>query len=180
MMNIDDLKSDWRRAGDGSLSEKELAMMTRVRNHPSLRKLRFKFMTEMVALTAFLLLYYDGFDGAGKPLLLNILLVISIVLYIFNNALGYFQLQNPSVSGNMREALAKQARSLKRLAVFSLTSSVVYAIALMVFFTYQTAFTQRKYIILSALILLTFLLFYYSWISWQRKIVHFRQLEADF
>ena len=179
-MDIDDLKSDWHRAGNEPLSEKELAMMTRVRNHPSLRKLRVKFMTEIVALAALLVLYYDGFDGAEKPLLVNILLVVSIVLYIFNNALGYSQLQNPSVSGNMREALAKQARSLKRLAVLSLTSSVVYATALMVFFTYQMVFTQRKYIILSALILSSFLLFYYSWINWQRKIARFRELEADF
>lgn len=179
-MNIDDLKSDWQRAGNELLSEKELAMMTRVRNHPSLRKLRIKFMTEIVALIALLLLYYDGFDGAQKPLLINILLVTSIVLYIITNVLGYFQIENPPISGNIREALTGQVHSLRRLAVFSLTSSVVYAIALMVFFTYQMAFTQRKYIILSALILSSILLFYYSWISWQRKIAHFKQLEADF
>lgn len=179
-MNIDDLKSDWHRAGSESLSEKELAVMTRVRNHPSLRKLRIKFMTEIVALAALLLLYYDGFDGAQKPLLVNILLVLSIALYLVNNVLGYSQIQNPSVSGNIREALDKQTRSLKRLAVLSLISSVVYATALMVFFTYQMVFTQRKYIILSALILSSLLLFYYSWISWQRKIAHFRRLEADF
>lgn len=179
-MNIDDLKSDWHRAGDESLSEKELAMMTRVRNHPSLRKLRIKFMTEIVALTALLFLFYDGFDGAEKPLLVNISLITSIVIYIINNALGYFHVQNPSISGNIREALAKQAHSLKRLAVLSLASSVIYAAALLFFLTYQMAFTQRKYIILSALILTFFLLFYYSWLNWQRKIAHFRRLEADF
>lgn len=179
-MNIDDLKSDWRRAANEPLSEKELAMMTRVRNHPSLRKLRIKFMTEIVALTALLFLFYDGLDGAEKPLLINILLAVSIVLYILNNALGYLQIQNPSVKGNIREALAGQAHSLKRLALLSLVSSIVYAAALLFFLTYQTAFTQRKYIILSALIIAFALMFYYSWISWQRKIVHFRQLEADF
>ncbi|MGX5856196.1 hypothetical protein ACWKW6_21270 [Dyadobacter jiangsuensis] len=179
-MNIDDLKSEWQSAGQGSLSEKELAMMTRVRNHPSLRKLRIKFMTEIVALTAFLFLFYDGLDGAQKPLIVNILLIISVTIYIINNALSYYHIQNPMVSGNFREALAKQVHSLKRLAVFSLTSSVVYAATLLFFLAYQTAFTQRKYIILSALILTFSLLFYYSWISWQRKITHFRQLEADF
>ena len=179
-MSIDDLKSDWQSAGQGSLSEKELAMMTRVRNHPSLHKLRIKLMTEIVALTAFLFLFYDGLDGAQKPLSVNILLIISIVIYITNNALGYLHIQNPLVSGNLREALAKQAHSLKRLAVLSLVSSVVYAATLLFFLTYQTAFTQHKYIILSALIVTFFLLFYYSWISWQRKITHFRQLEADF
>jgi cation transport ATPase len=179
-MNIDDLKSDWHRVGNEPLSEKELAMMTRVRNHPSLRKLRIKFMTEIVALTALLFLFYDGFDGAEKPLSINILLITSIVLYIINNALGYSQIQNPSVKGNIREALAGQAHSLKRLAVLSLISSIVYAAALLFFLTYQTAFTQRKYIILSVLIIAFVLMFYYSWISWQRKIAHFRQLEADF
>lgn len=179
-MNIDDLKSDWQSAGQESLSEKELAMMTRVRNHPTLRKLRVKFMTEIAGLTAFLFLFYDGFDGAEKPLIINISLVISIIIYITNNVLSYFHIQNPLVSGNIREALAKQTRSLKKLAVLSLTSSVVYAAALIFFLTYQTAFTQRKYIILSVLIITFLLLFYYSWITWQRKITHFKQLEADF
>jgi hypothetical protein len=179
-MNIDDLKSDWQRAGDESLSEKELAMMTRVRNHPTLRKLRVKFMTEIAALTALLFVFYDGFDGAEKPLSVSIILIISIVLYILNNAWGYLHIQNPSVSGNIREALVRQVHSLKRLALFSMSSSIVYAAALLYFLTYQTAFTQRKYIILSALIITFLLLFYYSWISWQRKITHFKQMEADF
>lgn len=179
-MNIDDLKSDWHRAGQKSFSEQELAMMTRVRNHPSLRKLRIKFMTEIVALTALLFLFYDGLDGDQKPMLVNIMLITSIVVYIANNALGYFYIQNPKVSGNIREALVKQSHSLKRLAVVSLASSAVYAATLLFFLTYQTAFTQRKYIILSALIVVFLLLFYYSWISWQRKIAHFRRLEADF
>lgn len=179
-MNIDEMKSEWHQAGQDPLSEKELAMMTRVRNHPSLRRLRIKFMTEIVALTGLLFLFYDGFDGADKPLIVNILLIISIVVYIINNALGYFHLQNPSVSGNIREALLKQSHTLKRLAVLSLASSVVYSATLLFFLTYQVAFNQRKYIILSALILAFCLLFYYSWISWQRKIAHFRQLKADF
>ena len=179
-MNIDELKSEWRQAGREPLSEKELAMMTRVRNHPSLRRLRIKFITEIAALAGLLFLFYDGFDGAQKPLIVNILLIVSIVIYITNNALGYFHLQNPSVSGNITQALAKQSRSLKKLAVLSMASSVVYAATLLFFLTYQVAFNQRKYIILSALIVVFFLLFYYSWISWQRKIAHFRQLEADF
>ena len=179
-MNIDDLKSDWHRAGQESLSEKELAMMTRVRNHPSLRKLRIKFMTEIVALTTLLFLYYGGLDGGQKPLIANIMLITSIVVYILNNALGYFYAQNPQVRGNIREALEKQSHSLKRLAVVSLASAMFYAATLLFFLTYQTAFTQRKYIILSALIVVLLLLFYYSWISWQRKITHFRRLEADF
>jgi hypothetical protein len=179
-MNIDDLKSDWQRAGEQPHSEKELAMMTRVRNHPVLSKLRIKFVTEIVALTALLFLYYDALDGAEKPLYINAFLVLGISLFILNNALGYFQIQNPVITGNIRESLAHQRGILKKLAVLSLVSSVVYATALLLFLTYQTAFTQRKYIIMSGLIVAFVLMFYYSWISWKRKISHFSQLEADF
>lgn len=179
-MNIDDLKSDWQHAGQEPHSEKELAMMTRVRNHPALRKLRIKFVTEMVALTALLFLYYDAFDGVQKPLYVNALLIASIFLYILSNAIGYFQIQNPSISGNIRESLSRQGSTLKRMAVLSLMSSAVYAAALLLFLTHQIAFTQRKYIIMSALIVGFILMFYYSWISWKRKIGHFSQLEADF
>ncbi|WP_342087537.1 hypothetical protein [Dyadobacter sp. OTU695] len=179
-MNIDDLKSDWHRAGKESHSEQELAMMTRVRNHPSLRRLRIKFMIEIAALTALLFLFYDGLDGAEKPLIVNMMLISSIILYILNNAVGYYHLQNPSVSGNIREALVKEAQTLKKLAVLSLLSSIAYSATLLLFLTYQIVFNQRKYIILSALIIAFLLLFYYSWISWKRKIAHFRRLEADF
>ncbi|GGM92646.1 hypothetical protein GCM10010967_27290 [Dyadobacter beijingensis] len=179
-MNIDDLKSEWQRAGAEPHSEQELAMMTRVRNHPTLRGLRIKFVTEIAALTAFLLLYYDGFDGAQKPMIINVLLIFSITLYVTTNALGYAQIQNPRVSGNIREALARRVQSLKRMAALSLGSSVVYALALVAFLTYQIEFNQRKYIILSGLVIGFILLFYYSLISWRRKISHFEAMQADF
>ncbi len=179
-MNIDDLKSEWQHAARELHTEKELAMMTRVRNHPALRKIRIKFVIEIAALTGLLFLYYDALDGAEKPIYINILLISSILLYILNNVLGYIQIQNPPVSGNIRESLEMQARSLKRLARLSMVSSVVYAAASLLFLTYQTVFTQRKYIILSALIIVFAQLFYYSRISWKRKIAHFDELKADF
>ncbi|MCF0070071.1 hypothetical protein LZD49_06280 [Dyadobacter sp. CY261] len=179
-MNIDDLKSDWQHADQEIHSEKELAMMTRVRNHPVLRKLRVKFVAEIIALTAFLFLFYDAFDGNQKPLFVNILLIISILLYIINNALGYSQIQNPSVNSDIRASLARQTQRLKKMAILSLSSSVFYAGALVFFLTYRTVFTQHKYIILSILIFVFMLMFYYSGISWQRKIRHFKQMQEDF
>lgn len=179
-MNIDDLKSGWQQAGDTTYSEKELAMMTRVRNHPTLKKLRTKMLLEIVVLGVLLFVYYDGFDGADKPFYFNALLVVSICLFILNNAVGYFRIQNPVVSGNIRDSLARHTRTLKQMAILSLVSSVSYATSLLLFFTSKIVFDQRKYIILSVLILSSFLLFYYSWISWQRKIAHFREMEADF
>lgn len=179
-MNIDDLKSDWQMAGGKAHSETELAMMTRVRNHPVLRKLRRKFIIEIAGLTALLLLFYDGFDGAEKPTSISIMLIFSILLYILNNALAYLKIQNPAITGNIRDSLAKQSGSLKQMAVLSMISSAFYATTLIYFLTYQITFTQRKYVILSLLILSFLLLFFYSWISWKRKISHFNQMQADF
>lgn len=179
-MNIDELKSGWQQAGGAFYSEKELAMMTRVRNHPTLKKLRIKMLSEIVMLGVLLFVYYDGFDGADKPFYVNTLLVISICLFILNNAVGYFRIQNPIVAGNIRDSLTRHTRALQHMAILSLITSASYAVSLLLFFTSKIVFDQHKYIILSALIVASMLLFYYSWISWQRKIRHFRQLEADF
>lgn len=179
-MNIDDFKSNWQNKEDQPFNETNIELMTKVNQHPSLRKVKLKLIVEAVLLTALLFLYYDGFDGDKKPFLINALLVASIVLYVVNNMVGYWFLKNPDTGKNFREMAASQKNRLKNISLFSMASSVIYSISLLTFLTSQIVFDQRKYILLAGIVVILVLMLYFSWISWQRKIGHFVQLETEF
>jgi uncharacterized membrane protein YoaT (DUF817 family) len=179
-MNIDDLKSGWQNAGGQSLSEKELEMMTKIQNHPSLKKIRLKLIIEATLLTILLFVYYDGLDGARKPFYVNALLVVSALMYLTNNLIGFFFIKNPVNAASIKLALARQVATLEKISAFSMLSSVIYGASLLLFLTSEIVFTQRKYMMLAGLIVGFALIFYYSYISWQRKIAHFKALEGEF
>jgi phosphoglycerol transferase MdoB-like AlkP superfamily enzyme len=179
-MNIDDFKTNWQNAGDGSYSEKEIEMMTKISSHPTLKKIRIKLLAEAVMLTALLFGYYDGFDGINKPLYINVFLVMSICLYILNNVAGYIFIKTPATEFNIKLSLYKQVTTLKRVRLFSLFSSAFYAISLLAFFMNGIRFTNQKYMIVAAAILIYLVLFILSYLTWKRKIDHFRRLEEEF
>ena len=52
-MEFDDLKSNWQHAGKPTKSVAELQLMTRVQQHPRLRRIRLKLLIETVLISAF-------------------------------------------------------------------------------------------------------------------------------
>jgi hypothetical protein len=179
-MDINDLKSDWQNAGKTSLNEEHLKMMTQVNQHPILKKLRLRLILEAILLSGFLLVYYDGFDGDRKPMYINILLVASVIFYIANNLLGYYFVKNPVLAHTMRLSVQNQVRVLKRLSVFSLSSSAIYATTLCIFLASSIDFTTKKYLCLAVVILAYGLLFYTSFRTWKSKIRYFEKLSTEF
>jgi len=179
-MNIDDFKTNWQNAGGGSYSENEIEMMTKINNHPTLKKIRIKLLAEAILLTAVLFGYYDGFDGFNKPLYINVALGISICLFILNNIIGYIFIKTPATEPNIKLSLCKQVTTLKRISLFSLFSSAIYAVSLLAFFMNGIRFTNQKYLIVAVAILVYLVLFILSYLTWKRKIDHFRRLEEEF
>ena len=68
-MELTDLKSGWQNAGEAFKNEADLLNMTRITNHPSLKKIRMKLIAETIFLLFFLVIYYDWFDGDKKTVL---------------------------------------------------------------------------------------------------------------
>ena len=175
-MDIDDLKADWQNAGGEIVNDEKLKLMTRISQHPTLKKLRIKLILETVFLTVLLFVYYDGFDGDKKPLYANALLVSSVLLYIANNVLGFLFIKNPIRAENISLSIQKHVITLKRLSIFSLLSSVVYAVTLIFYFSVSIKFTSFKYVLLSLLIFSFTAIFYFSYIKWKDKIDHFSRV----
>ena len=94
MNNIEDFQDIWQQAPISPTATSELQRMTKTSNHPVLQRLKVKMICEILGLTAFLVLFHDGFDGAEKPFYANVFLVSAAVLFILNDLLVYIFLLN--------------------------------------------------------------------------------------
>lgn len=178
-MELNDLKSGWQHAGDGHKTETDLKNMTKVMNHPSLKKVRTKLLIEVILMTLFLFLYYSGFDGDKKSLLVNLLLVSSVILILLNDLIGYISISRPAKGGNLKINIQNYLRRIKRLSVLSICFSFLYSVSLIVFFSASITFTPRKYLIVAGFISILFLSVYFSYRIWSKWIGNLKNLSVE-
>ena len=179
-MELNELKSAWKNTGEALKSEVEIQKMTKINNHPSLKKIRRKLLIESMGLTLFLIVYHDWFDGHTKPMYVNALLVSSVVLYVLNDVVGYISLVKPVSGLNLKVSAQKFLARIKRLAVLSLIISMLYGSTLVLFFTSVISFTKTKYLVLGAIVLVFLVMTYYSWKIWNRWIKNLKLQVQDF
>lgn len=169
-MEFDNLKSNWKKAGVGKKDQKELLMMTRINNHPNIKKIRIKFIIEAILIIVFLVVYYDGFDGATKPLWANLLLIVAAISYIIVRFVGWLVLRNPIKGDNLKTSLVNFQNKLKRMAISVLVTSSLFGSAIILFFASSIDFTKGKYLILAGMVLSLMLLVYLSSRNWFKRV----------
>lgn len=178
-MELDDLKANWQEAGKNTRTTSALEKMTKVRHHPKLRRIRAKLLIESVLLTGFLLTYENAFDAVDKPLWSGVLLMIFGLLFILNDVAGYFliirRVKGPSIVVSLKNLVIL----LKRLSVFSVISSVLFSLSLIVFFSTGLAFTSAKYLILAGMVVTLGVLSYVAYRNWQQRIRHFSAMVQE-
>jgi hypothetical protein len=179
-MEINDLKSVWKNAGNTSKSEADLYQMTKITNHPSLKKIRAKLIFETIGLVLFLVIYYNWFDGDKKPLYANLLLITAILLFILNDVIGYLSMLNPIKGSNLKTSIQNFLARIKRLSIFSIIVSLLYSISIVIFFTSVISFTKEKYLILIGIIVTLLVMTYFSSKIWSNWIKNLKQQVADF
>ena len=180
IMELNDLKSGWQKAGGTYKSEANLQRMIKVTNHPSLKKIRIKLIVETIVLVLFLFIYFDWFDGDKKPVYANIVLVISLSLYVFNHVIGYFSITKPIMEANLKLSINYYLLKIKRLSVLSLIISFIYSISIIIYFTSAIYFTKEKGLILVGIIIILFQLIFLSYKIWARWIKDLKQQVDDF
>jgi hypothetical protein len=178
-MELENLKSGWLTAGSTLKNEADLLKMTKITNHPSLKRVRRKLLIETLLLIFLLVVYYDWFDGDKKPFYANLLLVLGLLLYIANDALGYISLLRPVRGINLKLSIENYLGSVKRLSVFSLVISFLYGISLIVFFASVIDFTREKRLILLGIIITLFQVLLWSARIWNKRIKALRQQVKD-
>lgn len=168
-MEIENIKTVWKKMGGENKSQSEISLMTRIRNHPGIVRMRFRLIIETIFIICFLVFYYDGFDGGGKPLWANIILITSAVAYVILRTVAWLVLRYPVRGTNLRISLTRFHRSLRLIAISIWLTSIFFGTAMILFFTSSANFTKGKYFVLTGIILSLIAITYLSGkILWKR------------
>ncbi|AKP49574.1 hypothetical protein [Cyclobacterium amurskyense] len=169
-MELDKLKSTWDQSSTGKKSQNELLIMTKVKNHPTIKKMKLKFLIEAILLVVFIALYYDGFDGETKPLWANVLLIGATSLYIFVRFVGWLVLRNPINGDNLKQSLLNFQSKLKQITIGIVLTSFLFGCAVISFFSSSIDFTKEKYTAFAFMLFSLILLVYLSSRNWNKRI----------
>jgi hypothetical protein len=101
-----------------------------------------------------LIVYFDWFDGHLKPIWVNILLACSLVLLIGHDLMVYHSLNLHLQGRNLKQSLDRLLTDLKFQARIATTLLCMFYIALLTFLTININFTQTKWLMLMALVLI--------------------------
>ena len=88
-MELTELKQVWDTVEIPVKSTDDIKLMLSENNHPVLKKIRKQLTIEIIGWSVFLICYYSMFDGDHKPIWINIILVVSVLLPLIHNLLGY-------------------------------------------------------------------------------------------
>jgi hypothetical protein len=179
-MELDNLKSNWKKVGVGKKGQNELSIMTNVKNHPNIKKIRIKFIIEAILIIVFLAAYYEGFDGATKPLWVNLLLIVTTSSFIIVRIVGWFVLRNPIKGDNLKTSLINFQNRLKRMAISVLVTSFLFGSSIILFFASSIDFTNEKYLMLGGMVLSLMLLVYLSSRNWFKRVESINSTLLDF
>jgi len=169
-MELDKLKSTWDQSSTGKKSQNELLIMTKVKNHPTIKKMKLKFLIEAILLVVFIAVYYDGFDGETKPLWANVLLIGATSLYIFVRFVGWLVLRNPINGDNLKQSLLNFQSKLKQITIGIVLTSFLFGCAVISFFSSSIDFTKEKYTAFAFMLFSLILLVYLSSRNWNKRI----------
>ncbi|MRG44726.1 hypothetical protein GFS24_06355 [Chitinophaga sp. SYP-B3965] len=150
---MDPLKAAWKGEDTNTKSTADIKKMLKENKHPVLKKIRTQMIIEILAFSVIGVVYYDFFDGHQKPLYANIILVVSLLLVIVHNVIGYLSARNPVKGSNMRASLEKYLSDLKIFARLSILSRILYAAGLLTFFISVITITATKQWIIAGVII---------------------------
>ena len=167
-MEADDLKSYWKSMEPVSRDKETLLLMLQENQHPVLKSIRKQILFEITGWVLFLIVYYSMFDGAEKPLWVNLVLILSLLLPIFHSIYGYYHNKYLTNNLNVKLALEQLYNRIKKYAFLSIISRVGFISGLLLFFTYNIHFTTTKYFLLlflGVIILIQLVVLYRIWNS---------------
>jgi hypothetical protein len=179
-MELDNIKSNWKKMGDGKKDQNELSVMTSVKNHPNIKKIKIKLIIETILIIVFLAVYYDVFDGATKPLWVNILLIVASIPYIIVRIVGWFVLRNPVKGDNLKKSLINFQDKLKQMAISVLVTSFLFGSSIIWFFASSIDFTTAKYLMLGGMVLSLIVFVYLSSRNWFKRVEGINSTLSDF
>ncbi len=169
-METDNLKSVWQSIIPSQKSREDLMKMSKERSNVVLKQIRKQIYIELFGFIAFLFCYYSMFDGADKPLPINIIITVAILLPILNHFRGY-QLQKQFKSGkNLKDDLMSFINKLKNFRIETIIARFAFTIGLMLFFTYKVTFSAQKWWAIILIVIVFSIQFFFLYKIWSNRI----------
>ncbi|GAA0526548.1 hypothetical protein [Chitinophaga japonensis] len=177
-MEQDALKSAWQQAGSRPGAMQHIPAAGRS-FPPALKAIRRQLLVESLGYAAFLLMYYDFFDGREKPFYLNALLVLCISLMLLHNIAGYLLIKNPVKAGNLKQSLTLYLQRVRQFSVVSLLSRLLGISGLLLFFLAQITWSATKYWILAGVLLFLGIQLFSLYRVWSGRIGQISSIVKD-
>lgn len=124
----------------------------------------------MLGYTAFLIVYYDFFDGDKKSFYLNALLVASVLLLLAYNVFGYTLAKNPVMGNSLLESMQQQLQQLKRYALVSVSCRIFAMAGIFTFFLANVHWNSSKYPAIGAIVIGALLALFVQRSIWAARI----------
>lgn len=169
-MELNDIKTTWSTVESPRVSDQEIRAMASEKMHPTLSGIRKQLTIEIIVWSIFLICYYSMFDGDKKPVWINILLVLSVLVPIIHNLMGYRIAKYPVQGTNIRESINKFRSKVKIYAIVSIITRQIYLMGLLLFFTYGITFNPSKYISLAIISSIFLLQLFMSYRIWAKRV----------
>jgi hypothetical protein len=182
-MELDELKKEWQSIKTPQIGPNELKNMTIERSHPVLSDIRKQLIIECMGWSGFLIVCFTGLDAEQKPLLSNVILLLSVGLPMVFNIYGY-RLSKGLIAGpNIYSSLQNRMESLNHFAIISVVLRIVLIIGVIYFFIANRNIDQGKMLLIGAGILLLILPLYSLVRIWIKRISQLsgilKSLEAE-
>jgi len=182
-MEVDELKKEWQSIKTPKIDPNKLKDMTIERSHPVLSNIRKQLIIECMGWSGFLIVCFTGLDAEQKPLISNVILMVSVGLPMVFNIYGY-RLSKGLIAGpNIYSSLQNRMESLKQFAIISVVLRIVLIIGVIYFFVSNRNIDQGKMLLIGAGIVLMLLPLYSLVRTWTKRISQLsgilKSLEAD-
>jgi hypothetical protein len=169
-MEIDDLKSDWNAIQFIPKNEETLLLMLKENTHPVLKSIRKQIVIEVSAWSLFLMVYYSMFDGATKPLWVNLVLITALLMPILHSFYGYYYNKYLADGSNVKVGLEQLYNRLKKYAFITVIARVSFICGLLLFFSYNIHFTTTKCFLLLLILVVFSIQIFVLYLVWAKRL----------
>lgn len=179
-MEKDNLKSTWKGISIPQKGKEELNLMLRKNSHPVLAAIKKQVTIELIGFTGFLFGYFTMFDGIGKPTYINVIIIAAIALQLFYGYKGYLLQSRFKGDKNLYKDLENFNSRLKTHRLGVITARVLFAIGLIVYFTYSISFSSNKFLALAFIVLTFSVQLWFLYKVWSKRILKLASVLEEF
>lgn len=149
-MEIEELRKEWQSIKTPQIDLDRLKDMTIEKSHPVLSGIRRQLTIELFGWIAFLIVCFTGLDAGQKPMLTNVILIISVTLPMIFNIYGY-RLSKELIAGpDISSSLQNRIGSLRHFAIASVALRLMLITGVGYFFISAIDMDQRRLMLLGA------------------------------